>query len=91
MRVAGVAAACQERVTAAAAPPPSLPSASSISRGLVTTAHQAQTVLQNQGEEHMFEKGPWDGSAYGCVGFLVFECVAEWECSAAQLRTSLTR
>ena len=37
-----------------------------------------------------FEEGPWDGSRYGCVGFLVFECVAAWECSAAQLRRILT-
>ena len=24
----------------------------------------------------MFDEGRWDGSTYGCVGFLVFECVA---------------
>ena len=38
----------------------------------------------------MFEEEFWDSSRYGCVGFLVFECVAAWECSAAQLRTILT-
>ena len=71
----------------AALPPFSDPS---ISTGLITTAHQAQTALQNQGEEHLFDEGPWDGSRYGCVRFLAFECVAAWECRAAQLRTSLT-
>ena len=46
MGAVAVAVACQERIMAAAAP--------SISRGLITTAHQAQTALQNQGEEDMF-------------------------------------
>ena len=43
-----------------------------------------------KGRNTCFEEGPWDGSRYGCEGFLVFECVAAWKCSAAQLRTSLT-
>ena len=47
MEAVGAAAACQGRVMAAAAPPLFCPS---ISRRLITTAHQAQTALQNQGE-----------------------------------------
>ena len=42
-------------------PPPSAPS---IFRRLITTAHQAQTALQNQGEG---EEGLWDCSRYRCV------------------------
>ena len=82
-----VAVACQGGVTATAAPPPI--SAPSISRGLITTAHQ-ETVLQNQGANMCSDDGPWDCNMYGCVGFLVLECAAAWECSAAQLRSELT-
>ena len=45
-------------------------------------AHQVQTALQNQGGNKCFSEGPWDGSRYGCVGILVFKCVAARECSA---------
>ena len=68
-------------------PPPFCPS---ISRGLITSSRQAQTALQNQTEEHLFDEGPWNGSRYACEDFLVFECVAVWECSPVQLKKSLT-
>ena len=42
-----------------------------------------------KGRNTCFHERPVDGSRYGCVGFIVLECVAEWKCSAAQLRTSL--
>ena len=83
-----MAAACQGRVTAADAPPPFLPPP--FIEGSSLRPPSPNRAAESRGGEHMFEEGVWDGSRYGCVGFLVFECVAAWECSAAQLKTICT-
>ena len=83
-----VVEACQGRVTAAAAPPPLLPSP--FLEGSSQLPTNSKLRCRIKGRSTYFKEGPWGGSRYGCVGFVVFECVAAWECSTAQLRKSLT-
>ena len=45
--------------------------------------NKPKPLCRIKGSDTCFEEGPWDGSRYVCVGFLVFESVAAWECSAA--------
>ena len=69
-------------------PPP--PSAPPFLEGSSLRPTKPKPRCRIKGRNTYFEEGHWDGSSYGCVGFLAFECVAAWECSAAQLRISLT-
>ena len=86
MGAVGEAAACQGKVTATAAPfvPPPFLEGSSL------RPTKPKPRCRMKGRNTCFDEGLWDGSRYGCVGFLVLQCVAVWECSTAQLRTSLT-
>ena len=86
----GVAVACQGRITAAAAPPPPPYSAPPFPEGSSLQPTKPKPRCRIKGRNTYLEEGHWDGSRYGCVGFLVFVCVPGWEYSAAHLRTSLT-
>ena len=84
----GEAVACQGRITAAAAPPPY--SAPPFAEGSSLQPTKSKPCCRIKGRNTYLEEGHWDGSRYGCVGFLVFECVPGWEYSPAHLTTSLT-
>ena len=60
-------AACQGRVTAAAAPSLLIPSSLEVSSLRLT---KPKPRCRIKGSNTCFEEGPWDGSRYGCVGFV---------------------
>ena len=71
----GVVAAYQGRVTGAAAPPIFLPP--SFLEGSSLRPTKTNPRCRIKGSNTCSRRDFLDGSRYGCVGVLVFECVAE--------------